>query len=99
MISNPEERLQYSYLYTKSVFNPSKYKSLGGKENVYFVMPSSSGNQFPFALAIILKENFGGEIATNYANQVHRGHVKDLFGVNKVVASRSYEVTESLKKV
>jgi len=98
MISNPEERLQYSYLYTKSVFNPSKYKSLGGKENVYFVMPSSSGNQFPFALAIILKENFGGEIATNYANQVHRGHVKDLFGVNKVVASRSYEVTESLKK-
>lgn len=98
IISNPADRLQYSYLYTKSVFKPSKYSSLKGKDNLYFVMPSSSGNQFPYALATILKENFGGEIIADYADQVHKGHVKGLFGVSKVVASRSYEITERFKK-
>lgn len=91
--ADTEKRLYFSQKYVKGVFDSSKYNPLKGKDNFFLVMPSSSGNQFPLALALELKDNFGGRIITDFAEQKHESGIKKLSGIKKVLADRSFSLS------
>lgn len=97
-IPNAEDRYIFSSNFVKEWINRERYRVLESKDNIYLVMPSSSGNQFPLALANELKNSFGGQVITDFASQKHESGIKHLSGVKKVLTERTYTVNDSFKK-
>jgi len=94
-ISIERERLNYARDKVKHLVETSKiplknFTSLEEQDNIYLVVPSSTGNMFPKALAKILQNRFGGQIEDNWAVQDHTSKIKKLSMADKVFEERSY---------
>jgi 2'-5' RNA ligase len=65
----PEEQVA---TFVDAYYKPEKYAQLMGRDNVFMVMPSTTGeNSVPRALAERLVRDFGGEVVEGYATPTH----------------------------
>lgn len=78
-------------------FEPKNYATLEGKDNVYFVMPSTSGqNTIPRELAKRLQQTFGGKIVQNFARALNKTESKRKGGLKKISNPAQYELTKDV---
>ncbi len=70
---------------------PAYREALQGKENLYLVMPSTSGyNTIPEFIAARLQKEYGGEIVVDYALPMHKTKSAYMGAVSKMKEPREY---------
>jgi hypothetical protein len=78
-------------------YDPESYRDLEGKDNVYLVMPSTSGrNTIPRTFAERLARDYGGEVLENVARPLSAVEAKSMGVVAKITGTRRYELTHDL---
>lgn len=78
-------------------YAPGNYQNLKGQDNVYLVMPSTSGrNTIPRELAKLLHKDFGGEIVQDFAIPLNTVEAKKKGGLGKITNPARYEITKDL---
>lgn len=78
-------------------YKPQNYENLQGRDNVFLVMPSTSGrNTIPRELAKQLQKDFGGEIVQDFALPLNLLEAKNKGGLGKLTNPASYELTKDL---
>lgn len=85
-----------------SIYRPARARNslgvgLSGKENVYLVMPSTSGkNIIPKIIAERLERDFKGVIVTDFAIPIHEKEAKLRTGLEKIANPSEYEIVKDL---
>lgn len=70
-------------------------QTLQGKDNMYLVMPSTSGrNIIPKFIAARLQKEYGGEIIVDFARPMHETKTAYLSAIGKIREQRKYEIRE-----
>ncbi|MBN1294037.1 MAG: hypothetical protein JXB48_19530 [Candidatus Latescibacteria bacterium] len=75
--------------------------TLKGINNLYLVMPSTSGrNSIPMIMAAALQRSFGGEVIVDIARPMHETKSAYLSAIGKIREQRRYEIREeALRKI
>lgn len=85
--------------YVNNFYRAGSYSYLQGKDNCFFVMPSTSGiNTIPVEFAKRLKSDFGGIIVDNYAIPLHLLEAKSKGFIGKIRSPSRYRVIKNLGK-
>lgn len=71
--------------------------SLKGKDNLFLVMPSTSGrNIIPLYMSALLQNEYGGTIAVDYALPMHKTKSAYLGAVSKIKEPREYLIRKEM---
>lgn len=85
--------------FVEANYSKEKFADLSGRENVFLVMPSTSGrNTIPRELAKRLQTDFGGEIVQSFARPMNLIEAKNKSKIGKINNPAVYELTKDLSK-